>query len=175
MYSYELRIPKERVAVLIGKKGSTKRQLEKKTNTKIEVNSDDGFVVITGENSLDLYNARVIVQAIARGFNPDVARLLCNDEYCFEIINIKDYAGKSKKRMTRLKSRVIGSQGKAWKYIERMTSTCISVYGKTVCVIGKVEDVALAREAVESLLKGAPHGPVYKWLEDKKKRSRKWN
>lgn len=174
MYSEELRIPKERIAVVIGKKGSTKRQLEKKTNTKIEIDSDEGRVIISGENSLDIYNAKLVVQAIGRGFNPDIARSLCDEEYCFEVINIKDFAGKSKKKMTRLKSRVIGSKGKAWKNIEKLTRTCISVYGKTVCIIGKVEHVLVAREAVENLLKGAPHAPVYKWLEGKRKRSKKW-
>ncbi len=173
MYSYELRIPKERIAVVIGKKGLTKKQLEKFTNTKIEVDSDEGKVTISGD-SLDVYGARLVIQAIGRGFNPVVAKSLCNDEVCLEIINIKDFAGKSKKKMARLKSRVIGSKGKAWKSIESLTKTCISVYGKTVCIIGKVDDVLTAREAIENLLKGAPHAPVYKWLEDKKKHSRKW-
>ncbi len=173
MYSYELKIPKERIAVVIGKKGLTKKQLERFTNTRIEVDSDEGKVTISGD-SLDVYNTRLVVQAIGRGFNPIVAKSLCNDENCLEIVNIKDFAGKSKKRMARLKSRVIGSQGKAWKSIENLTNTVISVYGKTVCIIGKVNDVLTAREAVENLLKGAPHAPVYKWLEDKKKRSKKW-
>jgi ribosomal RNA assembly protein len=175
MYSYELRVPKERVAVIIGKKGFTKRQLEKCTNTKIEVDSEEGRILISGEDSLDVYNSRMVVQAIGRGFNPIIARSLCNEEICFEMVNIKDFAGKSKKKMTRLKSRVIGKQGHAWKSIETLTGTSISVYGKTVCIIGKVDAVLHAREAVENLLKGAPHAPVYKWLEGKKKRAKKWN
>lgn len=172
MYSYELRIPKDRVAVVIGKKGCTKKQLEKRTNTRVEIDSDEGKVLISGD-SLDVYNARLVIQAIARGFNPTIASCLCNDENCLEIINIKDFAGKSKKKMVRLKSRVIGSKGKAWKTIEILTNTCISVYGKTVCIIGKVENVLTAREAVENILKGAPHAPVYKWLEGKRKHNKK--
>ncbi|MEM4244826.1 MAG: KH domain-containing protein [Candidatus Nanoarchaeia archaeon] len=174
MYSYELRIPKDRIAILIGKKGTIKRQLEKKTNTKIDVDSDEGRVTISSEEGLNIYSARLVVQAIARGFNPDIARILCDEDYCLEVINIKDYSGKSKKKMARLKSRVIGTKGKAWKNIEKLTHTCISVYGKTVCVIGKIEDVPIAKEALENLLKGAPHGPVYKWIESKKRRARKW-
>ncbi len=172
MYSYEVRIPKERVAVLIGKKGSTKRQLEKATKTRIEVDSDEGKVIISGE-SLDVYNGKLVVQAVGRGFNPAVAISLCEEENCFEVVNIKDYAGNSKKKMARLKSRIIGSKGKAWKNIERLTNTCISVYGKTVCIIGTVDEVTVAKEAVENILKGAPHGPVYNWLESKRKRSRR--
>lgn len=173
MHSYELRVPKDRIAVLIGKKGATKRELEKVTNTKIEVDSDEGRVTVSGE-SLDVYTARCVIQAVARGFNPRIASSLCDEENCFDVINIKDYAGKSKKKMTRLKSRIIGSKGKAWKNIERLTNTSISVYGKTVCIIGHVDNVAVAREAVENLLKGAPHGHVYSWLEAKRKRSGRW-
>ena len=33
-YRYELKIPKERVAVLIGKDGSIKKEIEKNTKTK---------------------------------------------------------------------------------------------------------------------------------------------
>lgn len=173
MRSDELRIPKERVAVLIGKKGSTKKQLEKATNTKIFVDSNDSKVSVVGE-SLDVYNARLIIQAIARGFNPDVAKQLCNENTHLEVINIKDFSGKSKKKMFRLKSRVIGSEGKAWKSIERLTDVCISVYGKTICIIGKVDNVLLAREAIENILKGAPHGPVYNWVISKKKHLGRW-
>ena len=172
MYSYELRVPKERIAVVIGKKGFTRRQLEKLTKTKIEVDSEDGRVTISGE-SIDVYNARLVIQAIGRGFNPEIAKCLCDDTNCLEVVNIQDFAGKSKKKMFRLKSRVIGSKGKAWKSIETLTHTRISVYGKTVCIIGKVDHVLIAREAVENILKGAPHGPVYKWLEGKR-HTRKW-
>ena len=36
-YQYELKIPKERIAVLIGKKGETKRVIERTTKTKLKV------------------------------------------------------------------------------------------------------------------------------------------
>jgi len=35
-YSYELKIPKERVAVLIGKEGEVKRSIEDDTKTRIK-------------------------------------------------------------------------------------------------------------------------------------------
>ena len=75
-FAYELRIPKERVAVLIGKKGEVKRGLEHATKTKITVQSDEGEVNITGKDALLLYLAREIIRAIGRGFNPDVAQVL---------------------------------------------------------------------------------------------------
>ena len=39
--------------------------------------------------------------------------------------------------------------------------------GKTVGIIGEAEKVMLARRAIESILAGATHSSVYKWLEKK--------
>ena len=80
-FTYDLRIPKERVAVLIGKKGETKRLIEHETKTKIQVNSEEGTVSLGGEDALLLYLAREIVRAIGRGFNPEVALLLLKQDY----------------------------------------------------------------------------------------------
>ena len=113
-FRYELKIPKERVAVLIGKKGETKREVEIATKSKITVDSQEGDVFISGEDGLGLFNANEVIKAIGRGFNPDVALLLLKPDYVFEPINIKDYA-KSKNSELRLKGRVIGKEGKSPK------------------------------------------------------------
>ena len=83
----------------------------------------------------------------------------------FDMINLQDYSGNSKKQEIRIKSRVIGSEGKARKTIENFTNTDICVYGKTIGVIGVPEDVSLARRALDKLLKGSPHGKVYGWIK----------
>lgn len=165
MYQEEIKIPKERIAVLIGKKGQTKKEIEDKTETNIVVSSKEGDVTINGEDSLKVYKAAHIVKSIGRGFNPDIAINLLNKDFCLEIINMKDFAGKSKKDLLRLKSRIIGTKGKARIIIEHATNCEISIYGKTVCIIGEVEKAMLAREAVEKLLAGSPHSNVYQWLE----------
>ena len=112
-----------------------------------------------------------IIKAVARGFNPDIASLLLRQDYCFEILILSDYA-KEKNRGIRLKGRIIGSEGKTRKIIEELTETHISVYGKTIGIIGLPENVAVARGAIESLLKGAPHSSVYRWLEKRSKELR---
>lgn len=158
-----VKIPKERVAVLIGKKGVTKRLIEKNTNTKLTVDKE-GSVVINGE-SIDVFEANSVVKAIGRGFNPNIALTLLDEENCMEIINIKDFTGKSEKKFYRIKSRLIGTQGKARKVIEQMTNTEISIYGKTITVIGHIENVSIAKRGTEILLRGAPHGNAYKYIE----------
>ena len=55
--------------------------------------------------------------------------------------------------------------------IETLSDAYISVYGKTVGIISRIEDGGLAKRAVEKLLKGAPHGNVYKYIETEKKKN----
>ncbi len=172
MFIYEVKIPHERIAILIGKKGEVKRKLQRLMNVKLKIDSQEGAVRVEGEDSIKAYITKKIVKAIGRGFNPKVAFLLSNEEYEFELIEIKEFSGKSKKTMHRVKARLIGSEGKAWKMIERLTGCQLSVYGKTVGIIGPVDLVDLTRHAVEHLLEGSPHGNVYKFIQDEKKKAK---
>jgi ribosomal RNA assembly protein len=167
-FVHELKIPKDRIAVLIGVKGGIKKEIEERTGTKIEVDSESGDIFIRGKDGLQIYDAKEVVQAIGRGFNPTIAMRLLKGNMVFESVNIKDYAN-SKPMMLRLKGRVIGESGKARRYIEEATSTHICVYGKTIGIIGDYEDAANAKQAVTSLLSGSPHSTVYNWLDKKRK------
>jgi len=166
-----LRIPKERVGVLIGEKGKTKRQIEELTQTKIEI--EDGSVTIKAtEKTMDPLaplKAKAIVMAIGRGFNPEKALRLLSDDVVLEIIDINEFAHGSKNSLVRLKGRVIGEQGRTRKLIEELTGADISVYGHTVAIIGTPEEALVAKEAVIRLLEGAQHGSVYKYLYNKRR------
>ncbi|MBI1972920.1 RNA-processing protein [Candidatus Woesearchaeota archaeon] len=164
MYQEELKIPKERVAVLIGKKGETKRTIEKRTKTKIKI-SRDGDVKITAEESVNTFIAAPIVKAIGRGFNPEIAALLTRDNFHLELIDLRDFAKDSKAKLQRIRSRLIGTGGKARKMLEQLTNTYIVVQGRTAAIIGAVEEVHIARQAIEKLLGGAPHSNVYQFIE----------
>jgi len=163
----EIKIPKARVAVLLGVKGKTKRKIEKLTNTKIEIDSKEGDVEIISDDSINIYQTEEIIKAIGRGFNPEIALLLLNEDICFELIDLKNIIGKSKAKLSRIKSRLIGTQGKCRKLIEKICKVHICIYGRTVGVIGKIENVHIARAAIRDILKGAPHGPVYRTIEER--------
>ena len=66
-----------------------------------------------------------------------------------------------------LKSRIIGTKGKTKKYIEQYTNTKISIYGKTISIIGKWDKVNIAKKAILMLIEGCSHTTLYKWLEQK--------
>jgi ribosomal RNA assembly protein len=167
-YSFELKIPKERLAVLIGTGGKIKHDIEKATGTIIKIDSHEGDIFLYGEDGLGIYTAAEVIKAVGRGFNPDIAKLLLESDNAAEHIDLTDYA-KSKKHMIRLKGRVIGEEGKARRIIEELTECHISVYGKTACIIGNAEMVGVARRAVENLLTGSPHANVFNWLEKKRR------
>jgi len=172
MYQYEIKIPKDRIAVLIGVKGKIKKEIESVTNSKLNIDSKEGDVSIKGDDSIGLMTAKDVIYAVGRGFNPEIALRLLKPDYCLEIIEISDFARKSRKDEKRLKGRVIGADGKSRKTIEFLTETNMSVYGKTVAIIGEISRAMLAKRAIEDILQGSPHSKVYSWLEKKRKELR---
>lgn len=162
-FSYQLKIPKERIAVIIGKNGETKKMLEEEGKIKVVVDSEEGIVSISSDDSLNLYSMRSVVMAIGRGFNPDVAKYLMKTDYALEILNLNDYG--TSQQFGRLKGRVIGAKGKGRGTIEELTECSISVYGKTIGIIGRQEDVGQAVRAIEMLLEGSMHKSVFAMLE----------
>lgn len=171
-YSYDLKITKDRIAVLIGTKGETKKDLESASGCSIQVDSKEGDVTLSGKDAITLFALREVVKAIARGFNPDLAKQLLKQDYNLEVILLNDYS-KEKSHQQRLKGRVIGMNGKSRNTIEELTECYISVYGKTISIIGKIEMTGICKRAVETLLAGSPHSNVYKWLERQRKLMRK--
>ncbi len=168
-----VRFPKERIAVVIGEKGETKKNLEKKMGVKLNIDSDEAEVEIKSQDSVALFDASNVIKAIARGFNPRVALKLIKEDYILTLMNINDYIGKSKKTVARIKARVIGSEGKSRKYIENLSNTNIVVYGKTIGIIGEVEEAEAAKKAIEGLLKGSNHSTVFKILEEHRRQMKK--
>lgn len=166
-----VRIPKERVGPAIGSEGEVKERIEEETDVDIEYDSESGEVTIEGadESPLGLMTARDVLKAIGRGFSPEKAFQLLNEDMYLDVLDIVPYTGQSKKAKERLKGRVIGKNGKTRNLIEEYTGTSLSIYGKTISCIGKPEKVQIVREAVEMLLDGAPHAAVYNFLEEKKR------
>ena len=161
-FEYVLKIPKDRVGVIIGQNGKTKENIEFETKTHITV-TKEGEVTIKG-NSFESWLAKQIIKAIGRGFSPAKALLLLNDNYGFELIEMKNWA-KTENSMKRLKGRVIGENGRSKSEIERITDSKISVYGKTIAVIGKTKKLLMAKKAIEMLLSGSRHSTVFSMLE----------
>ncbi len=156
------RIPRDRVAILIGKNGAVRREIEERASCEIII--DGGSVEIRGDG-VKTWIAKDIVLAIARGFNPEFALRLLNDEFTFELIKLDEFI-KSEKELKRKKGRVIGEGGKSKRVIENLTDTHIAVYGKTIGIIGLYDNVHIAKEAIIRLLGGSGHRSAYHFLEE---------
>ncbi len=168
-----VKIPAERIGAAIGPNGEIKREIERRTGTKLIFDSDTGSVrVEQGGDPIGALKARDVLKAIARGFSSERAFRLFSDDQYLEITDIRDYAGDSEKAISRLKGRVIGERGKARETIERTTDTYVSIYGKTVAVIGTAEQLVVVREALAMLLGGREHSTVYRFLERKRREAK---
>lgn len=169
-FAYEIKIPRERIAVLIGKSGEVKKRIESQLGVTLQIDSQEGDITLQGSEALQLYTGRDIVRAIGRGFNPEIALLLLKQDYVFELIDITRYVKEN--HIPRIKGRIIGKEGKARLVLEELSMSNVSVYGKSIGIIGESENVGMAKRALESLLQGAPHAVVYKWLEKRRKEMR---
>ena len=166
-------IPLERLGVLIGKEGSTKSKVENAFKARLLIQSESGVVdIVPREDSDDptsILRARDVVVAIARGFSPERALGLVDDDIVLDIIDLRETFGRNDRDIARLNGRVIGREGKIRRLIEEMTGAKVSVYGHTISIVGEYEK----REAIEMLLKGKQHSSVYKLLRKIKSESKK--
>ncbi len=171
-----VKIPVERVGVLIGSDGRIKKAVEEKLSVQLQVDGKTGDIEILtsqGANPADAFRAQDIVMAIGRGFSPENALSLFNEDLNLRIIDLRELLGRSEADIQRVKGRIIGANGKARKNLEEYTGTKVSVYGHTVSIIGDVEHMEVAREAIDLLIHGSTHKSVYRFLESKKDELRK--
>ena len=169
-----VKIPKERVGVLIGPDGTIKTQIEHSCGVTLEIDSKSGDVtIIPKEEEMQKgnvgLNARDIVKAIARGFSPERAMRLVSDDMYLTVIDIRDFAGKDRKHVVRVCGRIIGANGKTRRIIEEMTGAELSVFGNSVAIIGDLMSMDIAQRAVEMLLEGSEHAAVYRFLEARRR------
>ena len=80
MTTQEMKISTARIGVLIGKSGSTKREIEEKIGISLRIDSEEGLVTIEGEDPVNVMTATNVISAINRGFSPDRAFRLFDDE-----------------------------------------------------------------------------------------------
>jgi ribosomal RNA assembly protein len=90
---------------------------------------------------------------------------LLKGENALHVIDLREFAGKSNANVERIKGRIIGEGGRARRNMENLSGTHISVYGKTVSIIGDSSKLRLAVDAISSISSGSNHGPVYTKLE----------
>ena len=173
-----VKVPQERIGVLIGSDGCVKECIENKLQVELEIDSESGGIIITlNKDAVDpslLFKAKDIVLAIGRGFSSERAYKLLQDDYnVLIVIDLREIFGRSRSNIKRIKGRIIGKDGKTRRIIEELTEAYVSIYGHTVAIIGGIEQAEVAREAINLLIKGSQHATVYKHLQRKRHQLKK--
>ncbi|MGQ0536113.1 MAG: KH domain-containing protein [Methanobacteriota archaeon] len=165
------RIPKSRVGVLVGPEGKVKSEIEQRSGVRLRIDSE-GEVEIDDARAFSpvlSLKTRDVVAAIGRGFSPEHAFRLWADDTFFEVLDLTEFVGKKENHLERVKGRLIGTGGRTRRHVESCTGVDLSISGKTVAILGDIEGVGIAREAVLMLIDGATHGHVYSWLDRRRR------
>jgi len=169
-----VRVPADRVGTIIGTKGETKKMLVKMSGVKIDVDTE-GEVVMHDDKAKDPLMALKlidVIKAIGRGFSPEKAMRLFQDDEYFEVIDLKEFVGGRHNQLSRIRGRLIGHDGKTREIIEDLAGVNMSIYGNTVSLIGSSVSLPVAEKAIEMLLNGSEHSTVYRYLEGQRPRLR---
>jgi ribosomal RNA assembly protein len=144
------------------------REIEQRAEVRLDIDSETGSVAIDSVGDpVSGIVAPDIVRAIGRGFTPESALSLLEDDMrSFELVDIADHT-RNKNDLQRQKGRLIGENGRTRELMEELTGAEVVIKGSTLGVIGQPEEVQAVRRAVGMILDGAPHGAVYSFLERK--------
>lgn len=169
------RVPKDRIAVLIGKSGKTRKMIEGACEGDLSIDSQTGDVSIswTGEpDPIRRMKVPDVISAIGRGFSPERAVQLLEDNVFLRMYDIREWVGRQPNQTRRMRSRLIGTNGRIRTLIEEISRCEITVYGSTVAVMGDNDGLSLATPAIEGILGGSEHSTVLFGLEQDKRRQR---
>jgi len=173
-----VKVPKDRIGALVGPDGRVKESIERKLSVELGIDSESGDITITlnpeAEDPSILFRAKEVVTAVGRGFSPERAfRLLQDEDAVLQVIDLRESLGRSVSDIQRLKGRIIGKEGKTRRTIEELTEVDVSVHGHTVSIIGNLDQVEIARKAIQMILRGSQHATVYRFLHRKRRELKK--
>ncbi len=137
-----------------------KKTLGKKLGVRI--NNRGKEITIEG-TSVNEHVAEKVIEAIDFGFSLSTALLIKEEDFEFEVNNIKDHT--KRKDLERIRARLIGTQGKTLKTLQDLTNCHFELKDNRIGIIGNPEHIESAQSAVISIIKGAKQSNVYSLLE----------
>jgi len=129
---------------------------------KVKVGFGRDRVSVRG-NELNEFLVEQIIRAIDFGFDIDDAMLLLNEDFVLEFIEVKEHT--RRKNLRDVRSRIIGTDGRAKRTIEKLTGAAIVISGNDVGVIVDSEHLSATIQGIEGLIGGSKHGNVFGFLE----------
>ena len=102
-------IPRDRIGVVLGREGATKAEIERAFKVKLAVNSELGTIEVTPSEDNDdpstILRAKDVVTAVGRGFSPERAMTLTDDDMVLDIIDLREIFGKNESDINRIKGK----------------------------------------------------------------------
>jgi ribosomal RNA assembly protein len=138
----------------------SKTKLGELLNVKISLKKNELTIEGTPEEE---YTAEKVLEALMFGFPITVALMIKDEDFSFEILNIKDYT--TRKDLERIRARIIGTEGKTFRTLNQLTECYFEIKGNEIGIIGDAEYIKNAHEAVISIIHGSKQANVYSFLE----------
>jgi len=136
------------------------RKLKRELNVIIGIK--DKEISIEG-NPEDEFLAEKIIDALNFGFPISIALLIKEEDYLFQIINIKDYT--HRKDLESIRARIIGKEGGTLRTLKDLTECYFELKGNEIGIVGLPEYIENAQKAVISIVQGSKQANVYNFLE----------
>lgn len=114
-------------------------------------------------NELNEFLVEKIIRAVDFGFDIDDALLLVDERFGLEFIDVKDHT--RRKNLRDVRSRIIGTEGRAKRTIEKLTGAAIVIQENTLGVIVDADHLSATVQGIEGLISGSKHGNVFSYLE----------
>lgn len=143
---------------------SRKSFLENKLKIKLKIAGKN--ITIKGEE-IAKYEATNVFQAIDKGFPIEEALLLLNENYIFELMNIKNLA--TRKDISQIRARIIGRKGKTLKVLQELTECYLILKDNYVYIIGPSEKIKDCLNGIRKLIQGSKQSSTYTYLERQRK------
>ena len=149
--------------IIVGSSSRIKKAIDMiKKRVEISIKYDKNVFFIEG-SEVNEFNVARIIQAIDFGFDFEDALLLLKPEFNLEYINIKEHTHRA--NLAEIRSRLIGTGGKAKQTIETLTGGAVVIHGNQVGIIVDVEHVEYAVQGIISLIQGSKHSNVFAYIE----------
>jgi ribosomal RNA assembly protein len=129
---------------------------------KIKIGFGKGSVTVKGAE-LNEFLTEKIIRAIDFGFDIDDAMLLLNENFVLEFVSVK--GNTRRKNLKDVRSRIIGTDGRAKRTIEKLTGAEIVISDNKIGVIVDADHLSTTVQGIESLIGGSKHGNVFSFLE----------
>jgi ribosomal RNA assembly protein len=145
----------------------SKSKLEKELGIKVYNKGKNIFVKGSPEKE---FTALQVMEAIKNGFSAERALKLKQENFMIQKIKIKSVTKRND--LSRIKARLIGTKGKTLRTLKNLTECDFAVNDNEIGIIGPIEEIEEAVQAVTSLIHGSKQGNVYSRLEKNRKKRR---